>query len=350
MNKTNFDKTKIYENLNYTIEPDNYSGRIPWIVQQQIGATNGIHYLDRIGKLNDFPNFNLPIKPVNNGLMLDIGNGWGRWLVSGFKKGYIPIGIDIRLEFCKTAINTLHANNCLGYSLVADLKNLPFKDNVFDFVWSFSVIQHTHKSRMISCLNDINRILQTNGFSKLEFPNKNGVHNNVNNVKNEMQFANDINSWNVRYYSIKEYKKIFKTIFNNFSFKNHSFLGIGILKEDLFYVSLKNKIIVLISLSFSFLASIIPFLKFLSDSIFIKVFKNKVNFNFSNNQNAIANFLESHKKNPKNNLNIIHLLQCPISNEDLQLSDDKSYLISMKSKIKYPVIDGIPILIKSESF
>ena len=61
-----------------------------------------------------------------------------------------------------------------------------------------------------------------------------------------MQFANDINSWNVRYYSIREYKEIFISIFNNFSFKNHSFLGIGVLKEDLKYVSNKNKIIVLV--------------------------------------------------------------------------------------------------------
>ena len=128
--------------------------------------------------------------------MLDIGNGWGRWLVSGFNKGYIPIGIDIRLEFCKTAINTLHANNCLGYSLVADLKNLPFKDNIFDFVWSFSVIQHTHKSRMISCLKHINRILKSTGFSKLEFPNKNGVYNNINNVSINNIIDNAIESNN----------------------------------------------------------------------------------------------------------------------------------------------------------
>ncbi len=38
------------------------------------------------------------------------------------------------------------------------------------------------------------------------------------------------------------------------------------------------------------------------------------------------------------------------SNEDLKLSDDKSYLMSIKSNIKYPIIDGIPILIETESF
>jgi uncharacterized protein YbaR (Trm112 family) len=136
----------------------------------------------------------------------------------------------------------------------------------------------------------------------------------------------------------------------NFSFKNHSFLGIGVLKEDLYYVSNKNKIIVLVSLFFSFLTSFIPFLKFLSDSIYIKIFKNNINSNFIINNNAIKLFIDSHKNNPKDNLNLIHLLQCPISNEDLKLSDDKSYLMSIKSNIKYPIIDGIPILIETESF
>jgi len=203
---------------------------------------------------------------------------------------------------------------------------------------------------MISCLKHINRILKSTGFSKLEFPNKNGVYNNINNVKNEMKFANDINAWNVRYYTISEYRGIFQSIFKNFSFKNHSFLGIGVLKEDLYYVSNKNKIIVLVSLFFSFLTSFIPFLKFLSDSIYIKIFKNNINSNFIINNNAIKLFLDSHKNNPKENLNLIHLLQCPISNEDLKLSEDKSYLMSIKSNIKYPIIDGIPILIETESF
>ena len=29
----------------------------------------------------------LPVKKVSTGLMLDIGTGWGRWLVAGAVKG-----------------------------------------------------------------------------------------------------------------------------------------------------------------------------------------------------------------------------------------------------------------------
>ena len=126
-------REKIYERLDTQIQPSDYSGKIPWIVQQQIAATNGIHYIDSIGTLSEYP---IPEIPVENAkatgeLLLDIGNGWGRWLVAAAKKNYIPVGIDIRLEFCETARQVLKANGKNGYSIVADLQNLPFLNNIF---------------------------------------------------------------------------------------------------------------------------------------------------------------------------------------------------------------------------
>ena len=344
--KVEFDRSKIYEPLNYEPEPLNYKGKIPWIIQQQIGATNGIHYKDRVGKLNDYPIYNLPVPKVSNNLMLDIGNGWGRWLLAGANKGYIPIGIDIRLEFCKTALNTLYNNNRSGYSVVADLKNLPFQESIFDLVWSFSVIQHTHKERLLSCLQHINRILNQNGYTFLEFPNKNGIHNKMGNVQKEMKAADDINSWSVRYYTINEYKKIFNPIFNNFKYKNHSFLGIGILNEDLKYVSLKNKIIVALSLLGSMLTKLVPQLTEFSDSIYIQSKKNTETIsNFNNNINL---FLNAHNSNPKDNLNVRYLLQCPVTGGVLVLNEDRTKLVSTKGGFSFPIIDGIPIMIDTE--
>src|SRR5689334_19443529 len=140
-----FVRSKIYETLDYKPEPKNYSGKVSWIVQQQIAATNGIHYVDRIGKLSEYPIYQLPVpKVAGRKLMLDIGSGWGRWLVAGHNAGYLPVGIDIRLEFCKTQRRVLSDLKKHGYSVVADLENLPFADGIFDLVWSFSVIQHTH--------------------------------------------------------------------------------------------------------------------------------------------------------------------------------------------------------------
>lgn len=348
IDSSDFDRTKIYEQLEYDREPIGYTGKLPWLIQQQIGATNGIHYLDRIGKLKDYPVYDLPLPVVNKGLMLDIGNGWGRWLVAGANKGYIPIGIDIRLEFCKTAIQTLHNNNKNGYSVVADLKNLPFQDNIFDLVWSFSVIQHTHKQRLLSCLAHIDRILATGGFAFLEFPNKNGIRNRISNVKAALPDADNYDSWCVRYYTIKEYKKIFNELFTNFEYHNHSFLGIGILPEDLKYVSFKNKIISSVSLLGSFMTKIIPGLKQLSDSIYIKSYKHPGSANEITDRDRLKLFHEAHNINPTDNLNIRFLLRCPVTGDSLELSADRAKLFSKRAGFAYPVIDEIPIMIESE--
>ena len=87
-----FDRSKIYEKLDYVPEPSGYKAGLPWVVQQQIAATNGIQYVDRIGKLNEYPEFELPVSMVEEGLMLDIGTGWGRWLIAGQKKAIRLLG------------------------------------------------------------------------------------------------------------------------------------------------------------------------------------------------------------------------------------------------------------------
>lgn len=344
---SNFDRSKIYEQLIYEPEPLNYSGKLPWLIQQQIAATNGIHYVDRIGKVKDYPKYNLPLPYVEKGLMLDIGNGWGRWLVAGANKGYIPVGIDIRHEFCKVARQTLHDHNRDGYTVVADLKNLPFKNNIFDLVWSFSVIQHTHKERLLSCLSDINRVLTETGYTFLEFPNKNGIRNKITNVKTEQLSANDYISWSVRYYTVEEYRNFFLNVFDNFSFENHSFLGIGVLPEDMKYVSTKNKIICAVSLFGSFITKVIPVLKYYSDSIYIKASKQQ-SLSGALTSEDLKLFYSAHQSTPADNLNIRFLLRCPKTGAGLELNENKTKLISIEAGIAYPIIDSIPIMIESE--
>ncbi len=343
-----FDRSKIYQKLDYKAEPIDYKLDIPWRVQQQIAETNGKHYRSIVGKLTTYPSYELAVKKVTGDkIMLDIGTGWGRWLAAGSEKGYIPIGLDLRLEFCQTANKVMRNRNIKGYTVVGDLENLPFRDNIFDLVWSFSVIQHTHKKRLIHCLSHINRILNSKGFTKLEFPNKNGLRNRLKYVERSEQLKDDYNNWYARYYTPKEYQNIFHEYLDNYSFENHSFFGIGVLKEDLKYVSFKNKCFSALSLLFSSFTRIIPPLKHLSDSIYITATKKEI-VPIDDNKN-IHTFLQSHNASPGNNLNIVPLLRCPISGKTLKVSNDQNKLISSEAGVYYPVVDKIPILIKSEA-
>ena len=341
-------RSKIYQQLEHLPKPQDYRGSIPWSVQQQIAATNGMHYIDKIGKLKGYPQYELPVPQISEKkLMLDIGCGWGRWLISGHQKGYIPIGLDIRLEFCKTARYVMNDSSVNGYTIVGDLENIPFKDSIFELIWSFSVIQHTHKKRLTNCLSGINKSLTSTGIAKLEFPNKNGIRNRFSpTVARNLLNSDDYNSWNVRYYTPSEYREIFEKYLDNFNYENHSVIGIGVLKEDIKYVSIKNKIPTLISLSLSQIARIITPIKQISDSIYITSQKREKD---STNSEAIFQFLELHKQNSIYNLNVVPLLKCPKYGGKLTLNSSKDRLISEKAGLYYPIEEDIPILISSEA-
>lgn len=339
-------RKKIYEKLDYLSEPPGYKAEVSWIVQNQIAATNGVHYIDRIGKLNTYPYYELPVpQTVGQKIMLDIGSGWGRWLISGHRKGYIPVGVDIRLEFCETQQETLKFHQVKGYSVVGDLENLPFQSCIFDLIWSFSVIQHTHIDRLTNCLKAIDNMLTSSGYTYLEFPNKNGLRNRFGPAKHQDAYKDDYNSWDVRYYSPQEYKLIFEKYLSSFSYTNHSFLGIGVLKEDLKYVSLKNKLLCSLSLLLSSMTHVVPGMKSLSDSLYIKAFKKSNSIeNSGRNQ-----FVKNHQSVIFNNLDIVPLLKCPKYGGSLVLSYDKKKLLSEEAGIYYQVVNDIPILISSEA-
>lgn len=200
---------------------------------------------------------------------------------------------------------------------------------------------------MMNCLMHINRILKNDGYTYLEFPNKNGFRNKRGPVKRNPKTENDFNSWVVRYYSISEYQEIFESYLSNFSYDVHSFLGIGVLKEDLKYVSLKNKILCGISLILTELSKIIAPLKNYADSLYIRAEKRQAtNLDFFP---MIDLFVKAHKQNPFDNLNITHLLKCPIHGTTLELSSDRKKLLSKETGIYYPIENDIPILIESEA-
>lgn len=122
----------------------------------------------------------------------------------------------------------------------------------------------------------------------------------------------DYNSWCVRYYTPDEYRSIFDPYLSAFSFKNHSYLGIGVLKEDLRYVSVRYWFSCLASLLLSSLTSIIPALKYYSDSIYIQA-KKKSHAEENPKENE---FLNLHRSAAFDNLNIVPLLRCPVSRVD----------------------------------
>ena len=136
------------------------------------------------------------------------------------------------------------------------------------------------------------------------------------------------------------------TIFNNFSFDVHSALGIGVLPEDLKYVTGMNKLLCAVSLAGTGIFKAIAPLRKKADSIYVKAKQLKEDITAND---SLQLFHQAHLQAGDNNLNIVHLLRCPASSGKLILDEGQKFLISPDAGLKYPIIDNIPVMIKSEA-
>ena len=146
-------------------------------VQDVVSATCGIMYSSLIGKLNEYPIPSVPLPGKRGQRLLDIGCNWGRWCMSAARAGYLPIGIDPNIDAIMAARRVAkHVNICASY-LVADARNLPFCEDSFDVVFSYSVLQHFDKRDVIRSLSEISRTLKTSAFCMIQMPNIFGMRN-----------------------------------------------------------------------------------------------------------------------------------------------------------------------------
>ena len=80
-------------------------------------------------------------KEVKNKLMLDVGQGAGIAMDWFLKYGAEVVGID--LSFAVDAAFKLHGFHPKAHLIQASVFNLPFKEEVFDYIYSIGVLHHT---------------------------------------------------------------------------------------------------------------------------------------------------------------------------------------------------------------
>lgn len=88
-------------------------------------------------------------------LILDLGCGSGRDLLHFSQRGFSVIGLDYSLNLLMLAKEFAKQPLILG-----DIKNLPFKDNVFDAVWSIGSLLHIPRHLISPVLFQIHKILK----------------------------------------------------------------------------------------------------------------------------------------------------------------------------------------------
>lgn len=250
------------------IPPPTHS-RVDAYVQRWVAGTNGQLYVPLINKLSRYPIPKWPAdgaSPASN-LLLDVGCGWGRWMISAARAGYRPVGIDVKVDALQAARRVMKAHNVDGFVVVADLAALPFKSGAFDCVFSYSVVQHVHKSRAASFVVEAARVLKQNGAALIEFPLSHGLTNFRHLFRHRDE--DDPTSWCVRYYRWQELRAMFCSLFGNVRITADCFCGIGVRGEDIDLISWRHKPVVVISEMLKYAVRVFPALVRLSDSVFV---------------------------------------------------------------------------------
>ena len=115
--------------------------------------------LEKLGYLN--------INPTN---ILDLGCGTGKnglHFLNKFKKTSL-VNFDLSenmLEQARKKLTTApinYLNKSTNFHVCGDMENVPFRDNLFDLVWSSSAIQWSDNLPIV--LKHIKRVLKPNGF------------------------------------------------------------------------------------------------------------------------------------------------------------------------------------------
>jgi SAM-dependent methyltransferase len=116
-----------------------------------------------------FSNSLVDVSDIKNKKVLDIGCGFGWFELSALKKGVWEIaGIEISALDLKPARENIKDKRAV-FKIGGALR-LPFKDNYFDTVVAWEVIEHIPKNTENTMFREVKRVLKKNGVFYLSTP------------------------------------------------------------------------------------------------------------------------------------------------------------------------------------
>jgi SAM-dependent methyltransferase/uncharacterized protein YbaR (Trm112 family) len=240
-------------------------GRIDPAISYLIGATSGFGYANLIGRVESYPIPEIPLTPGAGKLLLDIGCNWGRWSISGARKGWNVVGIDPSLGALMAARRAFQSERNVTF-VCGDARFLPFKDNTFDCVFSYSVVQHFSEVDAETTLAEIGRVLGQNGYSKIQMAHSGGLRSTY--IRTRPDYVNG-GVFRVRYWSLMKINEVFSTNVGPTHVIPEAFGGLGLLDNDWRVVSGKAKVLIVMSIILKRVARVVRPLIRLADSVYV---------------------------------------------------------------------------------
>ena len=235
-------------------------------VKNVIAATNGGLYQHLVGNLSEYPIPGLRLPRANGELFLEIGSNWGRWCIAAARSGFRPVGIDPSLKSIRAARRVAQQLGIDALYLVGDARHLPFPDQLFDQVFSYSVLQHLSRENVRKTLEEVARVLRPAGHCQVQMPNKFGVRCLYHQARRGFREGTD---FDVRYWGPRELISTFNNVLGQARLSVDGFFSLNAQISDIRFLPWKYRTLVRISERLRRLSEHFPSFTYFADSLYV---------------------------------------------------------------------------------
>jgi SAM-dependent methyltransferase/uncharacterized protein YbaR (Trm112 family) len=232
---------------------------VRWVLR---GTCGNLYDPERI---RHYPIPDLPIS--GPGRFLDIGSNWGRWTIAAARAGFDAVGIDPSLGAIRAA-RRVSSQLCAPVELaVADARHLPFPDQSFDVVFSYSVLQHLSIADVEASIAECARVLKPNGRALHQLPNTFGALSLYRQARRRFRSAH---GFEVRYWHPSALQALFEELVGPATVVPDAFLTLNPHAGELAELSAPARTVVRTSNALTALAKRVPALAAAADSLWVQ--------------------------------------------------------------------------------
>jgi SAM-dependent methyltransferase/uncharacterized protein YbaR (Trm112 family) len=244
------------------------SSPIDPVVMYIIVHTSGSTYQHLLGHIDQYPIPDLRLPPARAGeRLLDVGCNWGRWCVAAGRRGYAPVGLDPSLGAIMAARRVCRQLGVEARFVVGDARHLPFVDECFDVVHSYSVLQHFSKGDARQAIGSAGRTLKPGGTCLIQMANFLGIRSLQ--MQARRRFA-EPKGFEVRYWSVPELRRTFRERIGPTEVSVDCYFGLGLQASDLDLMTPPLRALVRVSEGLRLLSRVFPPLKYVADSVYLR--------------------------------------------------------------------------------
>jgi 2-polyprenyl-3-methyl-5-hydroxy-6-metoxy-1,4-benzoquinol methylase/uncharacterized protein YbaR (Trm112 family) len=151
-------------------------GAIDAFVNDWVVNTNGNLYRGARGRLKRYPIPQWPLAPAAGKVVVDVGCSWGRWSVAAARAGFFPVGVDVHVDALAAAGRVSRQLGAETSQVCGDVEVLPFRSGSVDVVFSYSVLQHIDRAKVMRFFGEVARVLKPGGLCLVQLPNAYGLY------------------------------------------------------------------------------------------------------------------------------------------------------------------------------